>query len=147
MPQLGGFTVAFIDPDTNAQFDEYKTSTTSNTAECYIESKAEKLFGITIAFRTQHLEALNAHPLITIIVDGTTVYENVLRIGIDHASSFKILGAQTGVKELRSFVFGDTQFTGYCTAMFNVLTSYQKTVNLTRTSFPNSEVLSSRFIE
>ena len=112
MPQVGDFTISVIDPNTKTPLEEYKVTTTDNKTECYIESMAEKQFSVSIQLNGNTRFGSSAYAL-SLIVDGEFIISSLLgNVGGGFFSTREIKGAETGMREVRAFVFGNTKFTG-----------------------------------
>jgi hypothetical protein len=113
MPTLGDFTISIIDPVTGAPFEEYKVSETPKTTECYIESEAEKPFGISGRLNDQSLGDSEVCYSMKVWVDGKYIRSTLFgRIPNKDWTKSVIYGADIGPEEFVPFVFGATHFTG-----------------------------------
>lgn len=112
MPQVGDFTISVIDPDTKTPLEEYKVTTTDNKTECYIESTAEKRFSVSIQLDRNTRSSSSAYAL-SLIVDGEFIISCLQgNVGGTFFPTREIQGAETGIREVSAFVFGNTKFTG-----------------------------------
>lgn len=113
MPTLGDFTISVINPVTGTPFEEYKVSETPKTTECYIESEAEKVFGISSRLNSQRLGDSEVCYSVKVWVDGKFIRSTLFgRIANKDWMKSVVYGADVGPEEVVPFVFGATRFTG-----------------------------------
>lgn len=111
--KLGGFTVCIFDPDTKLQFEEYKISSKTDAVECYIESKTDRTFGISVQLDSESTDGSVLY-CGEIFTDGVNVENSPILGKFDDAMAlqYDILGPPTGHNKVRPFVFGNTEFIG-----------------------------------
>jgi len=114
MPSFERFTVFIIEGVSGTPYPEYKTTTTDDRTECYIESKINEIFSIQLdASRSSRFWKARSTFCLHICVDGKTAHKPILghingNLNLHHNSE----GIHVGSDTYLAYRFAKTEFCG-----------------------------------
>jgi hypothetical protein len=114
MPQASDCIVRIENANTKEPFEEHRTKTTDNHTECYIVSKTNESFVISLRISDGTRAAFpNAAYSYYVRVDGQLVASRLLgRAGPSYYANGNVNGVLVEPGKEAPFLFGTTSFTG-----------------------------------
>ena len=114
MPQTNDFIVRIENANTRKPFEEHRTKTTDNHSECYIVSKTNESFVISVRISDGAQAAFpNVAYTYNVRVDGQSVASRLLgKVGPSYHDSGFVSGMLVEPGKEAPFLFGTTSFAG-----------------------------------